>query len=293
MTSVARLALMLLMMGAVCAHAIPNAEVEWVQMPAWVERDGQRSPLEAGAVLRNGDHIETGAGSRALLRLNDGSTVKLGENARFELNDMQRGGAGQGVFKATLSVLEGAFRFTTAAIYKFGGRREIDVRFRTVTAGIRGTDLWGKSAADRDIVCLIEGHISVTPSGQSAIEMQQPQTVYQALQAGASPPVSPVDPAQLGKWAAETEIAAGQGAARKGGKWRVFLMHARSGDDLAEFSAQLAAAGYAARIAQLSDEGKPAYWIYIGNLPDRTEARALADKLRAQFKLGTVSISTQ
>jgi cell division septation protein DedD len=105
--------------------------------------------------------------------------------------------------------------------------------------------------------------------------------------------VSPVDPAQLGKWAAETEIAAGQGAARKGGKWRVFLMHARSGDDLAEFSAQLAAAGYAARIAQLSDEGKPAYWIYIGNLPDRTEARALADKLRAQFKLGTVSISTQ
>lgn len=148
MTSVARLALMLLMMGAVCAHAIPNAEVESVQMPAWVERDGQRSPLEAGAVLRNGDHIETGAGSRALLRLNDGSTVKLGENARFELNDMQRGGAGQGVFKATLSVLEGAFRFTTAAIYKFGGRREIDVRFRTVTAGIRGTDLWGKSAAD-------------------------------------------------------------------------------------------------------------------------------------------------
>src|SRR5690242_14122724 len=108
MTSVARLALMLLMMGAVCAHALPNAEVEQVQMPAWIERDGQRSPLEAGAVLRNGDHIETGAASRALLRLNDGST---GRDERFELNDMQRSGVGQDVFKATLSVLEGAFRF--------------------------------------------------------------------------------------------------------------------------------------------------------------------------------------
>jgi hypothetical protein len=48
---------------------------------------------------------------------------------------MQRGATGKGIFKATLSVIEGAFRFTTAAIYKFNGRREINVRFRTVTAG--------------------------------------------------------------------------------------------------------------------------------------------------------------
>jgi hypothetical protein len=218
MTSLMKLAAALLLSGAVSAYAAANAEVEAVRMPAWLERDGQRSPLEAGAVLRNSDRIETGAGSRALLRLIDGSTVKLGENASFELADLQRTGAGKGVFKATLSVLEGAFRFTTAALYKFGGRREIDVRFRTVTAGIRGTDLWGKSAADRDIVCLIEGHISVTRAGEAPVQMQQPQTVYQAPRSGAAPPIAPVDPAQLAKWAAETEITPGSGAARKGGK---------------------------------------------------------------------------
>ena len=98
----------LLLMMAVSAQAAPNAEVE------------------VGTVLRNPDHLETRAGSRVLLRLNDGSIVKLGENARFQLDDMQRSGAGKGVFKATLSVLEGVFRFTTPAIYKFGGRREID-----------------------------------------------------------------------------------------------------------------------------------------------------------------------
>jgi len=292
MTSLVKLAAAALLTGAVSTHAAPNAEVESVQMPAWVERDGHRSPLEVSAVLRDADHLETGAGSRVLLRLNDGSTVKLGENARFQLDDMQRSGTGKSVFKATLSVLEGAFRFTTAAIYKFGGRREIDVRFRAVTAGIRGTDLWGKSAGELDIVCLIEGHISVTQSGQSPIEMQQPHTVYQALPSGGSAPVAAVDPDQLSKWAAETEIAPGGGAARKGGKWRVFLTHSRNGDDLAELASQVAAGGYSARITQVPDEGKPMYWIYIGNLPDRVEAKALAEKLRAQFRLGTVSISS-
>ena len=37
----------------------------------------------------------------------------------------------------------------------------MSIRVATVTAGIRGTDLWGKSAADRQIVCLIEGRIEV------------------------------------------------------------------------------------------------------------------------------------
>jgi hypothetical protein len=281
-----------LLMVAGAARAVPDAEVESVQMPAWVERANQRSPLEAGSVLRNGDHIETGPGSRVLLRLGDGSVVKLGEHARFEIADMQHSGTGK-VFKATLSVLEGAFRFTTAAVYKFAGRREIDVHFRTVTAGIRGTDLWGKSAADREIVCLIEGHIAVARSGDAPVQMEQPQTVYQALESGGAPQVAPVEPAQLAKWAAETEISTGSGAARKGGQWRVFLQQSRSGDDLADLSSRMAEAGYPARVARLAAEGKPVYWLYIGGLPDRTEARGLAATLRSQFKLGTVSISTE
>jgi hypothetical protein len=70
-------------------------------------------------------------------------------------------------------------------------------------------------------------------------------------------------------------------------------MHSRNGDGLADLASQVAAGGYSPRISQVSDEGKPMYWIYIGNLPDRVEARALAEKLRAQFRLGTVSISTE
>jgi len=95
MTSLARLAVALCMtIGAASVHAVPTAEVESVQMPAWVERNGQRSPLEVGFALRNGDQIETVAASPALLRLSGGSTVKLGE---------MQSATGNGVFRATLS----------------------------------------------------------------------------------------------------------------------------------------------------------------------------------------------
>ena len=59
-------------------------------MPAWLTRDGKRQPLALGAQLKNGDIITTGEGSRVLLRLGEGSVVKLGENARFDLNDMSQ-----------------------------------------------------------------------------------------------------------------------------------------------------------------------------------------------------------
>jgi hypothetical protein len=44
---------------------------------------------------------------------------------------------------------------------------------------------------------LIEGHISVSRTGEEAVDMHEPQTVLQAPSSGAVPPVAPVDPAQL------------------------------------------------------------------------------------------------
>ena len=47
--------------------------------------------------------------------------------------------------------------------------RDVRVKVNAVTAGIRGTDVWGKSESDRDIVCLLEGRIDVShgPAGGS------------------------------------------------------------------------------------------------------------------------------
>src|SRR5689334_23302025 len=95
--------------------AASDAEVQALQMPAWLTRGGKRVPLEIGAPLRTGDTITTGNGSRVVLRLAEGSTVKLGENARFELVEMmQERDHNRDTFKGTLAVRQGAFRFTTA-----------------------------------------------------------------------------------------------------------------------------------------------------------------------------------
>ena len=90
--------------------------VDGVQMPAWLERDGKRAPLAPGMELRAGDRIVTGSGARVLVKLAEGSVVKLGENGRLRVQP--RCSRRRSVFKATLQVLEGAFRFTTELVGK-------------------------------------------------------------------------------------------------------------------------------------------------------------------------------
>ena len=132
----------------------PVISVEAVQMPAWVEHaSGAREALEIGMRLVNTDRIYTGPGSRALLVLAGGSTVKLGENAILALDDMDRKKGGTGaIATATLDVTKGALRFTTNALSKMQGDLDVKVRISTIIAGIRGTDLWAKADAARDVL---------------------------------------------------------------------------------------------------------------------------------------------
>ena len=157
------------------AVAAPTAVVEGVQMPAWVERGGVKQPLAAGMELQAADRITTGANSRILMRMAEGSQVKLGENAIFSMEKLsQRQENKQTFLQAAFDVARGAFRFTTDAKSKFASRREVDIRVSTVTAGIRGTDLWGKSSPLREIVCLIEGKIEVAPQNEAPLTLDQP-----------------------------------------------------------------------------------------------------------------------
>ena len=267
--------------GAAQAQAAPAAMVEGVQMPAWLERavSGgiRRIPLAPGMELRGGDELKTGAGSRLYIKLAEGSLVKLGENASLKLLDLQpeRGG----LFRAALNVLEGAFRFTTDILAK-ERRREVSIRVATVTAGIRGTDLWGKSdREDRQIVCLIEGRIEVGAEGEAPVTMDQERQFYQR-EKGQSKPLGFVEPVQLAQWAQQTEIADGQGAARRGGKWRVTLASAGTQNEALSVYDQVRTAGYAAEIHPVKAGGKRVYVVRISRLPTKADAEALAAQLR-------------
>src|SRR5512134_882680 len=110
MNAVSRAVLALVLLwigcGAPAAVAAPQAEVEAVQMPAWLVREAKRSPLAPGMQLRPNDRIETGADARVLLRLLDGSMVKLGEKARFGLDAVGGAPGRDGLFRAAMSVIE-------------------------------------------------------------------------------------------------------------------------------------------------------------------------------------------
>lgn len=254
------------------------AVVEGVQMPAWVERGGARTPLSPGMQLRQGDQLRTGGGSRLLLRLSEGSMVKLGENASLRVTELS---PAKDLFKGALAVLEGAFRFTTTAL-GVNRRRDINISVATVTAGVRGTDLWGKSMPARQVVCLIEGKIEVGAPGETPVALDQSRQFYQRVN-DQTQPVGFVDPAQLGEWAKETEIEAGKGAARSGGRFRVELAAADNQNDALAVYDQFRAAGYAAEIRPIKVEDKLVYRVQIRNLPSRAEAQALANQLKGRF----------
>lgn len=281
-------AALVLSFGAFGACAAPTAVVEGVQMPAWVERGGVKQPLAAGMELLAADRISTGANSRILLRLAEGSQVKLGENAQMSLDRLaQRQDNRQTLLLAAIDVARGAFRFTTDAKARLLSRREVDIRVSTVTAGIRGTDLWGKSAGDRDIVCLIEGRIVVQREAEQPVNLDQALQFYIAPKANGRPDTSkPVQLAtvtaeQLTQWAAETEIATGQGAARRGGKWK--LVAASSADQNAALAVydKLRAEGYAASIFPTGNAQTRAYEVRIGGLPSKAEAEALGIRVES------------
>jgi hypothetical protein len=295
------------------ASAVPDVLVSSVQMPAWVERDAQRFPVSPGMSLNSNDVLITGSGARLLLKSADGSDIKLGENARMLVSNMAKKQDGQTMFTASLNVLQGAFRFTTAAFAKLRPRN-ISVKVSGATIGIRGTDVWGKSGGrmrmdemekamgkpmghpgqemlDFDVVCLIEGKIEVKNHDETPFMMEQPVTFYVMPKKEAAIPVSPLAMEQLNKWAAETEIVAGQGATATGGKWKVILLTA------ANETAALAAydewrnAGYAIKILPVNKENTLEYQLRIGQLATRTEALALAKSLSGKFGASNPSVS--
>ena len=265
------------------ATVTPPATVAAVQAPAWLERDGQRQPLAVGMDIRDGDRLLTGNGARAYLQLADGSLVKLGEDAR--LGFFSRSLAPRTYFRGALDVLAGAFRYTTGVLRHVRGR-DLSIRVGAATAGIRGTDLWGKSTSEKDIICLIDGHIQVAHGGQT-YDMPQPMSFFVAPRDKPPQPVAPVAPSQLAKWALETDIEAGAGGAVKGGKWKLKAGHAANEAEALEIYDKLRQGGFDARVHPLAGdkEGSWSYDLLVRGFPTEADAAAAVARLKAKTGL--------
>jgi len=213
----------------------------------------------------------------------EGSAVKLGENGRLVLKGLNVDRRRKGLFEASLQVLEGAFRFTTLALQR-NRPRNVAITIGTATAGIRGTDLWGKSASDKDIICLLEGKIEVTRGADAPVTLADPKTFYVAPRGGAAEPIKPVPEDKLAGWVKETDIQPATGAARRDGRWRVV---AARGEEEAMFQlyTKLRGAGYAAELHPAKHAGKSVLNVELRHISSKDEAGVLAESLKAQFSL--------
>ena len=257
-------------------RSTPLAMVEAVQLSASVLRGGASTPLAPGMELGSRAQVRTGPQSRVVLRTADGSTVKLGEQGSFFLDKARM--REDNVFEVAMRIAEGAFRFTTEALEKFGGRREVSITVKTVTAGIRGTDLWGKSTSDSQIVCLIAGTIEVTSPGERPFTMDRPLSFY-ALEGDLSRAIATVPPDRFQEWAAETETQPGRGVSRRGGKWKIAIASDKYNDALKIYD-ELRKAGYPAEIVPSRVGEKRVYGVRLSNFETKQDAEFVADSLK-------------
>jgi len=273
---------------------LTHATIETVQMPAWLERDGRSQPLAVGMEVRNGDKIRTGAQARVYIGLAERSTVKLGENAVLGFYSRSLKPAGN--FKGALDVLKGAFRFTTHASQRMRSRREVSIRVGTATAGIRGTDLWGKSDPIRDLILLIEGNTEIRHAGVT-FEMAEALTYFAVPRNGPPQALAKADPESFRQWARETEVLPGDGAAHRGGKWQVLLARAgQQGEALAAYD-KARSAGYAAQVrVSPAAGGKPEkggdwnYEVLLPQLASEQDAAVVANKVKSQLGFDAVPL---
>lgn len=256
--------------------------VDALQMPAWVERGGEKHALRADAQLQSGDVVSTGGGSRVLMKLEEGSVMKLGENARLSLDILSAPRQQDGVFEALMRVTRGAYRFTTSAIGKLR-KRKVDVHIGAVTIGLRGTDFWGKSNDDSDVLVLLEGKVSTQREGEAPILMNEPNSLFVAPAHQASLPLQTIDQAKLAVWAAETELQSQTGVVRADGTWALNLMSVQSDAAAQTLQAQLDTAGYATDVEAVVINAQTWYRVRIKGFVSRDDASALAAQINGQY----------
>jgi len=264
------------------AFADSGGIVDAIQMPAWYDRDGKTYPLKPGVKLYSGDVVRTGKNSRALLRMDEGSTIKLGEDAVLNLNTLVPPKQEEGIFAALLRVTRGAFRFTTTEIGKLR-KRNVDVKIGHVTVGIRGTDIWGRSRIDEDLFCLIEGNVKVQREGEAEFSMQEPLKYIVAAEGKPTSAILPVDMNELGGWAAETETQQGQGILTTSGEWAVNMMSLQNTTAASKLQQILNDAGYAADIQEVQVKEQNWLRIRIEGFASRQDASSFASTINNQY----------
>jgi hypothetical protein len=259
------------------------SQVHSLQSPAWIDRGDNRIPLIPGPVIQASDRIQTGDGGKVILQLSEGSKVKLGEDLEMSIDSIEdNDGSISMPFIGVFNVLKGTFRFTTGLLRK-DASRDVKLIARTVTIGLRGTDVWGKVEKGRDFVVLIEGKIDIDRQNTQTIVMDKPLTIFDAPSDQMAKAAEPVDMDKLGQWALETELDQGKGVISADGQYRVNLASYKNKDLANKTLTTFRQQGYAAETYEISLEGISWTPIVIIGFATRSDADYFVQNISQKF----------
>lgn len=257
-----------------------QAAVDGVQMPAWVERNGMRTPLAQGQFLQNRDKLFTGADARLRVRLADGSAVGLGENTELHLNAL--GLRDDSVFTGALELVQGVFRLTTGNSQE---PRAINVRISTMTAGVRAADIWGRADERGALFCLLQGSAAVVQAKDEMRTISDASACYTTSRGGMLKQVGDMSAEQVWKGALETQMQDGPGFAQRGGSASAVVATVDSEAEALALHDRIRAAGYAVSIRpRQATAGGYLYIVSVAQLPTQSDARAVAARFNKSIK---------
>ncbi len=173
------------------------------------EGKGAAVPLKTGATVHVGDHLETAAGVRLKITLNDKSVLMLDEKSRLQLDAAD--------FAAQTGEREGFF--TTLGVGKMwskvakavaGSDAKFEVRTERAVAGVRGTEFWvdaiptvkGGKPSQRTRVQVSEGVVAVASTAavkKLAPENGAPAGPNARVPPGGKPRVQVAGPQEISK----------------------------------------------------------------------------------------------
>lgn len=270
-----------------------DVSVDSVNFPVWVERGERRMPVAPGDRLLAGDVIQTGKRGRVWLSVEEGSVIKLGQDTRFAIERTGfREDDNETLYDAAFNVLKGAFRFTSGFFNALRpAKHRVDFQVGAVTAGVRGTDIWGRSADDEDFVALLEGRIEVSSAGDPPTSMDTPLTLYRKASGQAADPVAPVDVAVVASLAPETELNADVGIANRSGRYNLVLQSLQDESNVAGGLERFRSAGYPVVAREVEIEDSRYTRIQLEGLADREAAANLRRTLNESISVEDAWIS--
>ncbi|MDO5691261.1 MAG: FecR family protein, partial [Pseudomonadota bacterium] len=132
--------------------------------PVTVRAGGMANAVVRGTVVHEGDVVETGPGGRAQLRMVDGAMIDLEPGSTLRLAEYQLAAQPKD-HRSLMELVRGGLRTLTGVIGQ-QNQAGYELRVRTVTIGVRGTEYRAELQDEQVSLDVLQGRVALcNPAG--------------------------------------------------------------------------------------------------------------------------------